>query len=972
MHMAHSTIHEARSRVLRLAVPGLILALSACQGDDGAAGPPGSPGPPGSGGGGGDDVLTKWDDLPGLVIEILEVSGGSLNNNRFRAGDMVSVRFTVENDDGDPIALAELDSGSILLSGPSFNYQRVIERQTDLISRSRANDNGSYTYTFASPIPSEYLAPYNDSPSFGEPDGELAGQALLDGTYTVGIEAYRIYTVDGEDFRDASNVAFDFLLGNTATTVESREIVLQQNCNRCHSDLRAHGGSRKEVTHCVLCHTSGAEDRNTSTVGNGTPGVSIDFAVMIHKIHNAAHLPSVLGVSTDTDGSRIYDPAAAEPYQMIGFGNRLIDFSHIVFPEWPNLTSPMPRDQGHSGLGSTEQGLEDTIRMGVTDCAACHGDPDGDGPALPPAQGDFAYSVPSRKACGSCHDDIDWDLPYTSNGSTMPEQPDNQVCTLCHPSSGTPLSPTEAHLHPLLDPAFNLGTVVTVTAAEEAGLHDGDGTLDPGEKIAVTMTITDQLGGNLAASSLAALDVALSGPITNRNLVLSSAIPRDAIGSGPTYSFNLPEPVLLEFVGTAVDDLAIETFATARTPHWATGAAPTAVLERTASGLSTLLSMDAAAGQNYVDVFDPGPFVRDEYVVLDDGLGNEEYRQIALVDGSRLWFKTPYSAGFKSELRYSHIGGSVLREVTLSARTAGTHYTLNAATGEITEMTATSFLAGNDIVANYWSDFLVPGEYPTAINGSPDLGEDWGDWTAKPLASGTYSVGVWGSRNLTLSQFGENNSYRSTATSSVVEILVGDASVPDEYDLVSGGGATCYACHSDVIFHGGGRRGWDTCILCHGTAGSEDRARYIAGNAPETEGVTVDFRNMLHKIHTGAELAYADTWTVVGFGGSPYPNNFTAHTYGEVGFPALPGGTQNCTMCHGAGNQAWMEPSDRNHPTDRLVPAREWRAACNSCHDSDDATAHIELNTTPAGVESCAVCHGPGAEYEVEVMHKPR
>ncbi len=39
--------------------------------------------------------------------------------------------------------------------------------------------------------------------------------------------------------------------------------------------------------------------------------MSVEFKVMIHKIHNGAHLPSVLGVSTDASGNRLYPTGAA-------------------------------------------------------------------------------------------------------------------------------------------------------------------------------------------------------------------------------------------------------------------------------------------------------------------------------------------------------------------------------------------------------------------------------------------------------------------------------------------------------------------------------------------------------------------------------------------------------------------------------------------------------------------------------------
>jgi hypothetical protein len=121
---------------------------------------------------------------------------------------------------------------------------------------------------------------------------------------------------------------------------------------------------------------------------------------------------------------------------------------------------------------------------------------------------------------------------------------------------------------------------------------------------------------------------------------------------------------------------------------------------------------------------------------------------------------------------------------------------------------------------------------------------------------------------------------------------------------------------------------------------------------------------MLHKIHMGEELANASTYTVGGFSGS-------SHTYEEVVFPAMPGKVKHCDKCHGT-NESWKAPSDRDHSTQQTVPVREWRAVCGSCHDATSTTGHIDTQTSAAGVEACATCHGAGKEYDVELMHKNR
>jgi hypothetical protein len=947
---------------LRL-VAGLafLLGITACSGDDGSDGAQGPPGPS-------DPLSTQLeqgDDLPGLNVEIVGLSGGTGAGGSFKVGDRITVRFTLERNDGSTWPLSELSSGRVMVSGPTFNYQRVLPEKNDVLTRAVAFADGSYGYTFVDPIPAVYAPPINDTASFGIEDGDLGGQPLLNGTYTVGLYATWNFTVEEDGFRDADNATKDFLIG--AGVLEPRAVVAQDNCNQCHESLRIHGGMRRDVGLCVLCHTAGAEDKNDPAVAGGTPGVSIDFRVMIHRIHNGAHLPSVLGVTTNNDGSRKYD-ATPQPYLVVGNSNSIHDYSDVQFPVWPSLTVAMPRDQGYTALSTAAKALEDTIRMGVVSCAKCHGDPDGAGPIAAPAQGDLHKAQPSRQSCGSCHDDVVWGHLYTSNGQTMGAQADNANCKLCHDPSGTPIAVEDAHRHPATDPAFNAGLVVDVDTVVESGTNNGDGTVDPGEKIAVTFSLTDDAGAPVSPSVSTSYSVVVSGPTSNLNLLLSSSIPAGALTGAQPYTVKLPEVIVLDFAGDATGATG-EVFTTSRTPLWNMTGATTSVFVRTGiGGGSTVLAEDAGAFQNYVDVANAAGFARDEYVMLEHGvLGSEEYLRIQYVDGNRLWFGSLGGSTYAPGTRVPHFAGASIQEVTLTSKTVGTDYTVNAAAGTITEVT--EFGAGNAVLVTYTTDFVMPSAYPVSLNESPDIDESWGDWRGKPIADGTYLVGIWGSRNLTLNLFGESNNYRGTAVAEQMEFLVGSASTVEPYGLISDG-ASCNSCHSDVQFHGSGRRGFDTCVMCHGAPGAEDRPRYVAANAPLTTATTINFRTMLHKIHMGEELSNPTQFVVNGFGSGSYPNNFTSHTYGEVVFPAMPGAVANCTTCHGASNTAWHEPASRNHPTDQGLSARTWRATCGACHDSAAAAAHIDVQTSPGGVESCAVCHGDGSEWNVHRMHK--
>src|SRR6185436_16794159 len=174
----------ARAVVLR----GLLGVLGAGEGDRGPAGPPG-----GSGGGGNPNppeptptAYAAGEPVPELVASIDSIGGASGASGAFLPGDSLSVEFTLSKANGDPWTLEELKEGQALVSGPSFNYQRVLPA-TDVRASATALGGGRFRFAFPTPIPANFEPPYNDSPSFGLSQGELAGRALLDGTYTLGI-----------------------------------------------------------------------------------------------------------------------------------------------------------------------------------------------------------------------------------------------------------------------------------------------------------------------------------------------------------------------------------------------------------------------------------------------------------------------------------------------------------------------------------------------------------------------------------------------------------------------------------------------------------------------------------------------------------------------------------------------------------------------------------------------------------------
>ena len=82
-----------------------------------------------------------------------------------------------------------------------------------------------------------------------------------------------------------------------------------------------------------------------------------------------------------------------------------------------------------------------------------------------------------------------------------------------------------------------------------------------------------------------------------------------------------------------------------------------------------------------------------------------------------------------------------------------------------------------------------------------------------------------------------------------------------------------------------------------------------------------------------------------------------------------PGDTRNCAMCHV--NESQTTPAgirDVLDPQGFINPVKPVTSSCIGCHVTAAASSHALANTTPIG-ESCAVCHGPDAEFAVDKSH---
>ncbi|HRT19966.1 MAG TPA: OmcA/MtrC family decaheme c-type cytochrome [Candidatus Hydrogenedentes bacterium] len=236
------------------------------------------------------------------------------------------------------------------------------------------------------------------------------------------------------------------------------------------------------------------------------------------------------------------------------------------------------------------------------------------------------------------------------------------------------------------------------------------------------------------------------------------------------------------------------------------------------------------------------------------------------------------------------------------------------------------------------------GQYKYTFTKKPDQG-----------LNATYAIGLEGRWSYTY----EGTTYRQGPEANPVIYFTVDPGVAPVMRREVVDEAQCLACHNKFALHGGQRVSVEYCVLCHNPNKTDEARRPAEQMPPES----VNFKDMIHKIHTGEELSQ-DPYTVYGFGNTP-------HNYNHVRFPS---DRRNCEICHLPGKYGLPLPAGVA-PTvitqggtlvETISPAT---AACTSCHDSPAAIAH-SMVMSPGGVDTCVFCHGVGAEADITVTHQ--
>ncbi len=147
---------------------------------------------------------------------------------------------------------------------------------------------------------------------------------------------------------------------------------------------------------------------------------------------------------------------------------------------------------------------------------------------------------------------------------------------------------------------------------------------------------------------------------------------------------------------------------------------------------------------------------------------------------------------------------------------------------------------------------------------------------------------------------------------------------------------TCNACHGRLAFHGGGRTEVAYCVTCHNP-----------GSTDANSGNSVDFTEMVHKIHRGQNLPSV----MAGGQYELYGFRDQRHDYSQV---LLPQDIRNCVVCHAEGLA--------EAPQARNWQSRPSAQACGACHDDVDFATGLNHGPTNLVADNgeCTVCHSPG------------
>lgn len=294
------------------------------------------------------------------------------------------VTFKLTENDGTILDPKPFGSSlNILLGGPTTDYGTgaTSPAQPFRENASGATFTGSLaTYTFINAIP-----------------------ASAKGTWTVAMEVRRTITLNPAPrlgpatYTEGAVNPVKYLAVTDGAPVPRRNVVILDNCNKCHDRLAttfSHGGQRIAIEECDICHNPLADDSPVRPASAGKPE-SIVLKRMIHRIHSGENL--------------------TQDFTIYGFGGASTTFNDVRYPgnrkdcvqcHTSTSTYNLPLPTG-TIPAITQRDFFSPQGPGTAGCLGCHDNVD----AAAHAYLNTVMTPFFGEACATCHGDgKDWDV----------------------------------------------------------------------------------------------------------------------------------------------------------------------------------------------------------------------------------------------------------------------------------------------------------------------------------------------------------------------------------------------------------------------------------------------------------------------------------------------------------------------------------------------------------------------------------
>ncbi len=929
-----------RSSLAAVLAAGL-LTLAGCGGSDGAAGPAGPAGPSGTG-------------AVNLAALTPEEWAGATFKSEVTSVTIASppvVEFTVTDALGNPVVgfekLTSKSSSATIASYPnlSFSIAKLLPRTdnkpstwvsyivtnvsstTGAVTLTRpttdnigtltavADKPGTYRYTFYRDVPGMKAQVDAITPPAGSAKadlGDLTYEPNLPHRLTIQIGGAApgtgtnvpnaVQTTPAVNMVNAINVTYDFKpgpAGQPGTPIPlaelTREDVNIASCNVCHGKLAVHGGSaRVETRYCVVCHTEQrayGQTKVTSTAGKFPALTETKTVNALTGITSYSYSPQTAVADGEVAGN--FNTLIHKMHQ----GNWLVKDNY-------NYANAVFNNKGFSKLGGGQ-------RM----CTTCHD-------SKIASTADNYKNLPSRAACGACHDGIKFD---DGTGSTLANkqaatavgavvatsghrggaQADDSKCSTCHSPTFVPIDHRMENLtknNTYILPGLASFTYDIKTATVNAS---NDLTIEFGIKQRIAPSATDTLV--TLEPPAATVTAPLAGFSGSPSFLLAFASPQDGISSPVDYN-NLgakqgqPRGVSIASLlstsnaanGTLVPSATTTGYYTATILGSGAWKFPLGAKLRTVALQGYFTQLNAPTN-NPRDPATVGSVGRHAISVVKTVTGDAARRTVVAADkcaGCHEWFE-------------GHGGNRVYEtQVCVMCHNPGLASSgrgiADAASGTFPGLNNWTFDAATTKIITDWGfDKTLPNaalKFPVTSNNFKDM---------------IHGIHAGRDRRVVPFQTARDRTSTTGAGGGVIQLL--------DFRRMDFPGRLNY------------------CETCHTTAVTSDQKTYNFVPA-----------SALVSTYESIDAAYA---------------------------AAIGAGTATPALAKTALNTS--------NVTDTVVTP--FAAACVSCHDGTPAKAHISImggalhvtrsaaQPTPRpleDIESCVVCHGPGRDFDTERVHK--